>query len=100
MSEINDLIKLPVKYHSLQMLIADSDDYIFIDCREFENPKLAEFIADAINNHERLEQENAELIKVIKHGLSLIKLSEAFDINSGKGWKEFKSLAEKAGITY
>ncbi len=72
---MSELIKLPVKYNSDTQFIFDDDSNIFCDVRgygklasKFGDAKAeklqdenGEFIAKAINNHERLEKENAEL---------------------------------------
>jgi hypothetical protein len=38
--------------------------------------------------------------EVILFALELIKLSETFDINLGKGWRDFKEKANEIGLKY
>ena len=51
-------------------------------------------------SYEDLEARAKELRNVIMFGLGLIKLSEQFAINLGKGWMDFKEKAKAIGIIY
>lgn len=50
--------------------------------------------------YDELSETAKKRAEVILFALGLIKLSEAFDINLGKGWKDFKAQANAIGLSY
>ena len=67
MSEIKNLIKLPVRVEDDggYVFIADANNFDVCKPEASDNDSIANFIANAINNYERLEKENAELNKIL-----------------------------------
>lgn len=73
-----DLIKLPVEFDEGSGLIIDAEYYSILKLGDKfdlnlsvgQVNQLGEYIADAVNNYERLKAENAELKKAVKNIVS------------------------------